>query len=286
MLARQAVVLCVCLTGALVLGSCSSGPKAPAQGTPEWYWNAAAEQFSRGDFVKTQESLEKLMASDNPYKRRAAAWHLVVLGGLAKGNKELADAYEAGSTASKTRAGEFRRVMGEVRRQARLYSIGLAQEVERFQKEFGDAPKIPLEFSFPRGSATEVIMLDRVRKGIMPPEGERALALQRMLERGVLLETAAVVGAGMDTAKAAEMFKRQPAETPRVVFLHAVASSLVDQASLFDRKKLNEPDKKKILLEMASSCLKAAGDQDEALKKKAKDLQEKIDKEQKALSKG
>jgi hypothetical protein len=280
----KAAVLCLAIAAVFV--SCSSGPAPPKPGTHEWYWNAAVEQFTRGDLAKSQEHLEKLMATDNPYKKRAATWHLVVLAGLAEGHKELAEAYDAGAIMSKTQGADFRRLVQELRRAARMYSLGLAQEVERLQKDTAEAAQFTLEFPFPRGSATEVITLDRVRKGMLPQESERGTAEQRTLERAVLLETAAVVGAGQDTAKAAELFKQQPVAVPRAVFLLGLATSLFEQSALFDRKKMNEPDKKKILLEMAASCLKSAGEGDAAWKKKAKELQAKIEKERKALPAG
>jgi hypothetical protein len=163
----------------------------------------------------------------------------------------------------------------------------MAEELNRFQKDLAAAPKVTLEFSFPRGSPTEFITLDRIRNGAPPTEAERATTEQRTLERGVLLETAGVVGAGEDTAKAAEMFKTQPVEVPRAEFFFGLADSLVEQSAIFDRRKLNEPDKKKILLDMAAACLKEAGEgPDEAWKKKAKELQARIEKEQKTLPKG
>ena len=70
------------------------------------------------------------------------------------------------------------------------------------------------------------------------------------------------------------------------MFLCGLAEGLLEQTKVFDRKKLNEPDKKKILLQMASDCLKPAAEGDDAaLKKKAKALQDKIAKEQKTLGK-
>lgn len=281
---QAAALLCVGVVG--TLSSCSSGPPAVKMGTPEWFWNATTEQFGKGELAKAQEHLEKIMATDNPYKRRAAPWHVVILAGLAEGHKQLAEAYDAGATAARAQGGEFRRVAQESQRAARMYSMGLAQEVEKLQKEMGDAAKYPLEFSFPRGNPSEITTLDRVRKGILPPEAERATAQRRTIERGVLLETAAVVGAGEDTAKAAALFKTLPVEVPREVFLYGVAGSLFTQAAIFDRRKLNEPDKKKLLLDMAARCLKpAAESSDEALKKKAKELLGKIEKEQKTLPK-
>jgi len=275
---------CFSLAAALVLSGCS-GSSAPKFGTPEWYWAAAREQFSKGDLAKTQEHLEKIIASDNPYKKRAATWQVVVLAGMAQGYKELSDAYDAGSSQSKTQVRDFQRLTRDLRRLSRQYSMGLAQEVDRLKKEMGDAEQITLEYAFPRGGPAEVGTLDRVRKGVLPMESERANAESMSLARGVLLQTAAAVGAGQDTAKASELFKTQPVPVPRAVFLFALADRLVEQAGLFDRRKLNEPDKKKLLLDMATDCLKPAQSADAALKKKAKALQEKIDKERKSLPK-
>ncbi|MBI3666100.1 MAG: hypothetical protein HY236_07725 [Acidobacteria bacterium] len=269
------------------LVSCSFGPAPPKMGTPEWYWAAANEQFNKGDLVKTQEHLEKIMASDNPFKHRATTWHLVVLAGMAHGYKALAEAYDAGEKQSQTQAVEFRRVVNDMQRLSRQYSMGLAQGVDRLQKESVAAQQLTLEFPFPHGNQVESVTLDRARKGIFPSEAERESAERWTVARGVMQETASAVGAGTDTAKAAEMFKTQPVEVPRAVFLLGVGDSLYEQSAIFDRRKLNEPDKKKLLLEMASDCLKPAAESDDQnLKKKAKDLQAKIEKDQKALPKG
>ena len=283
---RQAVALVFCLAMVLPFASsCSSGPTIK-MGRPEWYWTAAKEQFAAGDFVKTQEHLEKLMATDNPYRARAATWHLVVLAGMARGHKDLAEAYEAGGPISKTQGAEFRRTAADMYRHSRQYAMGLAEEMERFHKQMDGVDQYSLEFSFPLGSPTENITLGRVRKGILPQESERLAAQRQTAARGVLLQTAAVVGAAEDTAKAAEAFKNSPVQVPRAVFLFGLAESLLEQSRIFDRRKLNEPDKRKILLQMAADCMKPAMEAGDATwKKKAKDLQAKIDKEQKTLPK-
>ena len=272
---------------AIVLCSCSSGPAPPKMGTPEWYWSAANEQFAKGDLAKTQEHLGKIMAGENPFKRRAGPWHLVVLAGMAHGYKELAEAYDTGGKQSKTQAAEFRRVVNDMNRLSRLYSMGLAEEVNRLGKESGDAQQFALEFSFPRGSTVESVTVDRVRKAIFPPEAERAMAERWTVARAVMLEAASVVGAGTDTAKAGEMFKTLPVQVPRAVFLLGIGASLFEQSAIFDRRRLNEPDKKRLFLQMASDCLKPAAESDDQnLKTKAKELLAKIEKDQKALPKG
>ncbi|MBI3693352.1 MAG: hypothetical protein HY238_00725 [Acidobacteria bacterium] len=272
---------------ALFLSSCGpSGPTPPKMGTPEWYVAAAREQFEKGDLTKTQEHLEKVMASDHN-RGRVAAWYLVLLEGMAGGYRELAEAYDEGSTQTKTQSAEFRRTVNDVRRYSKQYCLTLAQELGRFQKESSGSNEVSLDFQFPLGSPVEDSSLGRIRKGMLPPDSERATAQRTTVARGVLLATASAVGAGEDTAKASEMFKTPPVKVPRVVFLLGMGENLVDESKVFDRKKLNEPEMKMKLLEMAAECAKPASESDDAaLKKRAKALADKIAKEQKGPRKG
>jgi len=265
--------------------SCQTGPAPPRMGTAEWYWTAAREQYALGDYPKTQEHLEKIMVGEGAYKTRASTWHLVMLIGMARAYRELADAYEEGAPDAKAAATEFRRTVNDYRRISRQYTIGLAEEATRLQKELAGAEKVTLEFAFPTGSAVEPPTVGTIRKGFSPPDADRASALRQSLVRGVLLEAADL--AGEDPAKAAETFKTQPVQVPRAVFLHGLADGLVDQSALFNRKKLQEPDKKKILLDLADSYAKAADEAatEDAWKKRIKDLQAKIEKEKKAIGK-
>jgi len=270
---------------ALSLVSCKSGPPPVRMGTAEWYWNAAREQYAAGDFVKTQEHLEKLMDGDSQFKARAASWYVVLLAGMARGSRELADAYEDGAPAAKAQTADFRRTVNDQRRMARHSRSLLAEQINRVQQETDKADKVALEFAFPIGSAAEPPTLINIRKGLLPQDAERASVNRQSIARGIVLQAAAAVGE--DPAKAAEMFKAQPLEVPRFVFLHGVADGLVEQSALFNRKKLQEPDKKKILLDLAAGCAKSAGEAagDDAMKKKIKDLQAKIEKEQKSIGK-
>jgi hypothetical protein len=287
MLRPPAVPLLSCLAAVLCLTSCSTGPAPAKPGTPEWYWMAANEQAAAGDLVKTQEHLEKVGLSDNPFKARAAIWHLVMSGGMALGYKDLAQAYEDGSTLSKTQSGDLRRRANDCVRLSKQYCMVLAEELGRLHKESADAAEFALEFTFPQGSAVEDTTLGRIRKGTLPPAEELAKAERSAIKRGVLLATASVVGAGDDTAKTYTLFQTKPVKVPRAVFLYGIADGLVEESKIFDRKRLNEPDKKKLVLQLASDCLKPASQSDDAaLKKKAKALGEKVAKEQKSLPKG
>jgi len=254
-------------------------------GTPDWYWLSAKEQYAAGDLAKTQEHLEKIMEGENQYKAKASIWHLVLLAGMARGHRELADAYETGAPGARAQTAEFRRTVNDQRRTSKQYSIGLAQEITRFQKESAGAEKVALEFPFPSGSASEPAALVNIRKGSLPNDADRAATHRQTIARGMVLQVAAVVGE--DAAKAQELFKTVPVEVPRAVFLQGMADSMTEQAALFSRKKLQEPDKQKLMLELASGCAKSAAEaaSDDKLKKKIKDLQAKIEKDQKNLGK-
>ena len=274
------------LVSAAWLSSCSSQPSAPKFGSPEWYWSGARDQFAAGDFAKAQEHLEKLLATSSPLKERAAVWHLVLLAGMAEGYRDLAEAYSDGEKASKDQGREFHRIVIDMQRSLRQYTIGLAEDAGRFNKEMGSAPQVAMDFTFPNGTATEVATLERVRKGIFPAEADRLSAQRQALARQMVLSTTAMAGAGKDSAKATEMFKTQPVQVPRATFFMVLAQNLLDGSAIFDRKKLNDPDKKKILLQLAADCLKSAGEGgDAATQKQAKDVRAKIEKEQKAVDK-
>ncbi len=282
---RRVMGAWVACTAVFSLVSCQSGPPPVKMGTPDWYWLSAKEQYATGDLAKTQEHLEKIMEGENQYKAKASIWHLVLLAGMARGHRVLADAYEDGAPGAKAQTAEFRRTVNDQRRTSRQYSIELAEGVTRFQKETASAEKVALEFPFPSGNASEAAILLNIRKGSLPNEADRAAVHRQTIARGMVLQTAAVVGE--DVAKAQELFKTLPVEVPRAVFLQGMADSMAEQATLFSRKKLQEPDKQKLLLELASGCAKSAAGatSDDKLKKKIKDLQAKIEKDQKNVGK-
>src|SRR5713226_4698427 len=211
---RLAVVVPFLFLGVLVLlSSCSSGSTAK-MGTPEWYWNAANEVFTTGDLTKTQEHLEKVLLSDNPFKGRATIWHLIMSGGMALGYKDLAEAYDEGGAAAKSGAAEFRRRSGDALRYSKQYCIAEAQELEQLLKATG-ANEYSLEFAFPAASPSEDPALGRLRKGMMPPQEELAQAERMTIKRGVLIETSRTLGAGNDTSKTAALFEKKPVKVAR-----------------------------------------------------------------------
>src|ERR1035437_5769735 len=77
------VAIALATLGLVAAGtSCSSGPQPPQPGTPEFFWAAAKETYLAGDFVKTSEHLQRILATGNEFSARARAWDTVISSGL------------------------------------------------------------------------------------------------------------------------------------------------------------------------------------------------------------
>src|SRR5437868_2229127 len=83
------------IVGLLAVTSCSTGPQPPQPGSPAFFWNAAKETYRAGDYLKTSENLQRILATDNEFTARARAWDTVISAGLTQAYMELADTWEA-----------------------------------------------------------------------------------------------------------------------------------------------------------------------------------------------
>jgi hypothetical protein len=233
--------------------SCSTST-APQPGTPAYFWAAAKETFAANDYAKTSEHLDKILASDNEYTARARPWALILISGTARGYMDLADNFEYGVKAKKADPGGFRKCISNSRSTAGRLGLQFAEAFMRFQK--GKDDPIVLGFNFPSGSAAAVPEFARASIGqpLLPTEIESAQ--RHAIERGILLQTCAAVGAPDDTAKALDLFKSGNAQVSRTTFLAGMADSLYDQAQLYGPRKLDDPEKLKIFSNLAMSALK------------------------------
>lgn len=276
---NQTAVFLAFLTLTLLLAGCASGPAPPAKGTPAFYWQAANETFTTGDYMKTSDHLEALAKGENEFTARAYPWRLVLSAGLAKGYLELADAFENGGRANKTNPTPFRRQMSDYRSMASRFSLQFAETLEAYEKTKPEG-EIPLDFPMPRGSAAMVAALGKAGSGILVVSPELDTAQKQALERAVLLAVCKAAGAAGDTAKAREMFKTPPVKTKREVFFTALAENLLDLSKLFTPMKLDQPDRLEFFLKHATEALQGVPDS-----KDLKELKSKIQAEQKKVKK-
>ncbi len=276
----------VSLLMAALFWGCSGGPSGPATGTPEWYWQAAAENFGNGDLAKTEEHLSNLVKSESEWQKRGAAWRLVVLSGLARGYMDLGDAYTDGAKNNEGKAAQFRNPIQQYQRYARQFAIALAESVGPFQKSIASDATVTLDFSFPGGSANESAVLARVSGGTFPTEAPRAEAEDETLMRGVLLQATLLSVSGDDVSKARAAFEGGAAEVPRQVFLAGLGRTLYSTSEVFDRLHLNQPDILTVLVQRSEQCLELALDtEDEEIKKIVESAKEEIAEEEKERDK-
>jgi hypothetical protein len=276
--AKRSIALFAVILAFLLSTSCSSGPTGPVMGTPAFYWAAAKETFAAGDYTKTLEHLDKLLAGNNEYKDRALAWDLALTSGLAGGYIDLSEAFDTGAKSARSAALDFRRQASNFRTYASRLALQQAERLDEFNQAKADT--VPVVFGYPKGSAADVPQLAKVLKGVMPLAADMDMLQKRCLERAVLLAVCGAVGAPNDTAKAQQLLAGADAKAPRAAFQMAMATSLQRNSQIYARDKLDQPDKATILLQRASESLKGVPESKDskALGTKIQDALKKLNK--------
>jgi hypothetical protein len=222
-------------------------------GSPGFYWQGAREVYKAGDYMKTLQNLDNLLATDNEYTARALPWVLVLKSGIAEGYMEAADNYAVGVRNNRTDPSAFRRQVADNRNAASQLALQFAEDFGKLDKLKGD--NITLEFAYPKGTAAPVSQFTKVTTGIVLTPTETEAAQQRTVERGVLLATCRAAGASNDTAKTEELMKTGVATVPRATFMTAMADSLFRFSQLYVTDKLDEPQKMDALIQRAQAAL-------------------------------
>lgn len=271
---KRSVAFCALLSGLLWCVSCSSGPAAPEKGTPGFYWQAARETYAAGDYAKTLEHLDNLVATDNEFTARALPWSLALTSGMAAGYMELADDYAIGARVNKSDPSGFRRTVSGARGNANRLALQFAENFGKFQ-QLKDGP-VTLAFAFPKGSGGQVALLTKVTSGMVLPAADTDMVQKRTLERGVVLAVCRAAGAPDDLGKTEEILKTGEAQVPRNTFLLAMTQALYQESQLYAPDKLDEPQKMTILSQRAEQALQGLPES-----KETKELAAKLDKAKK-----
>ena len=267
---RRSSFLVAVVGFSLIGAACSSGPRPPQPGTPAFYLAAAKSTYASGDFVKTNDNLSQLASSE--FGAQTQPWAIVISAGLAKGYTDLAENFEFGARANRGNPTPFRRQTTQLRNLASAATMQCVETTHKFL-EANKADPIVFDFGYPTGSAVEPVQLQRVAKGMILPDSDVESLQKTMVQRGVLLTVTRAVGANDDSAKALDVFKAGEVKVPRAVFLTALGKSLFDQADLYTPRKLDQPERLKVVCEHASEALKGAPQT-----KETKELLGKIDK--------
>jgi hypothetical protein len=269
----------IAIGAAALLTSCSSGPEAPAKGTPAFYWQAAKETQAGGDMANTNDHLSKLLRGENEFAGKAQVWKLVLASGMAKGYMEYADAFEFGARANKTNQMQFRKQVSDLRGGANALALEVAEVFGNFQQKNKDA-EVVLAFPFPSASPAMVAQVAKVSTGAMLPSDEIESGLKNVLKRSVMMAACGATGSKEDVAKAQDMFKAGEVKVPRAVFVQYMAGVLYDQSQLYTELKLSNPERMKIFVSKADEALKTVPES-----KESKELAAKIEAAQKKMKK-
>lgn len=260
-----------------ILISCSSGPEPIKPGTPAFFWNAATENYLKGDYPKAAEQLGKILNTENEFTARARPWRLILLAGLAKGHMDLANSFEMGARQNKANPTPFRKETMDNRSNASNYATQFVSDFAKFSKVPAE-PQIALAFPAPPGSPAKLPFLDKVASGLQPSIGEVENARRDTIRRSVLLTTCGAAGVENDAARVTEILKSGSATVPRDAFLKAMADTLYEQAGLFGKQKLGRPDHQKHFLNMTVEALKGVSDT-----KESKELKKKVETDLKSI---
>jgi hypothetical protein len=262
------------LAATLTLASCSQGGSSlPKPGSPGFYWSSANSAYKAGDFVRTDEELQRILVSDNEFTARARVWDTVLVAGLAQGYTALADTYEAGAKANRQNPLSYRKRVSELRNLGGNMVIQLAENIHKYVESDKD-PQAVMAFTFPAGSATEHPNLKRIASGLFMQDSDTAQTQTAMLQRGVVLALCRIMGNPDNTAKTLEMFQTPEVRVPRETFLFAAAKLLDETSGVFGSKQLDLPNKLKIAAQESIGALQAIPET-----KDTKALKEKIRKD-------
>jgi hypothetical protein len=240
----------------LILGatSCATGPRPPEPGSPAFFWGAAQQTFKAGDLQKTNDDLLEVLQTDNDFSAKARAWEIAITAGMGEGADDLAVAYEGGARMNRANPGPFHRHVSQLRTMAGHTALEFAQQVHALVAK-DKSTEIALDFPFPPGSAAEPPALGKVTAGVLLLDAAASNLETAMLQRGTVQVICKLTGNPDDPAKALEAFKTTPVNVKREVFLLAAARILYDQSELFSSKKLDQPQRLKVLCDTALEAL-------------------------------
>lgn len=274
--------LCAGVVMAMLLAACS--PPTPRPTGDARVYDDAKDMFKRGRFDRTLEFTEDLAREKPPkaFTQRAQLLRLVAYAGIMQGYKDLADAYNKGAEETKNPRFqvEYKRLRGDALRAGGQAALGLG-EVAHSLTEGSQVPnELTLEAPYPTTEGPlEVPELIKVRSGAWIEPEQQEAASKSAQQKGVDDVLGAIVGG--DRSKARSAMNAGPVKIEGVTFALFVGRQLVDAAGFFDRKRLRDYQKMKVLCDEADGAATAAlallkDKPDKDKEKAAKKLQDQV----------
>jgi hypothetical protein len=250
-----------------IVAAVSCGPTNPSTepGTPAFYWKAAGDTFASGDYDKTNRNLGELVRKQGEFTARAQPWLLILTAGVGRGYAELADNFEYGARSNKINPGPFRAKVGTYRQMAGQAALQFAETFQEFEKRDQTQP-VPLDFPYPSGSSMKVPELAQVANGVLVSDALLPSIEKRAIQRGVLNAVFEAAGAPEDAGKTQALFKAGNVQVPADLFAMAMAKNLYGLARLFERQKLDMPQRVEILCNQGQNALRTVKESKESKK--------------------
>ena len=263
-------------------GGGGGGEAGPRLGTPEYSWALAAEFQQMGQFDKAIEPLDNLAEGDSDLKNKAILWRAVLQDGQARGHQELAEGYRLAMEEDDSLMAKFQNPLQQAYRDARQYSIDFVESLGELEDAIGSGAK--LEFPVPEGSAAKPAPLAAIEKGEEVLDSMLGTLPELTLTRGVLLAGAELAGKGDDVDQAASAIGSGGVALNEDETRLVIAKMLLDRSVLFDKKRLYQPDIRKIVIDRAEQWAQPyLESENEDLKAQAEQLMKEVEDERREL---
>ena len=241
------------LLGAVLSASITACTPAPEGAN---FWVQVQREWESRDYPDPLNYLNDVLRSENTFNGRAAALKVTILGGMARAALEIEDACSTGIyLVAQWETKPYKNCIDQFRFQARSRTLGLMDALGEFDKVAADADTVSLDFSLPKASAAPSYMVGRTRVGAMPVEKAFEPAVERVVDRQLVLQVQDLVGAAEFSA-AVGMFESPPVTVSKAGFLVGVAKTLLAAATIFEKDRLNDEPKRTAILKRAREDLK------------------------------
>lgn len=246
---RAPTLLWMALAAVALTLSCSGGPSGPQQGTPEWYMEAAIDNYALSDFTKTVEQLDEATKATGELGARAVMWHAVLTAGLARGYDELQATFEEGMEANEARTSEFQNHITDYRRRTRVNAIEFTENVGKVQSLIEGQETVTFDFPLPPGNASASPILESVRMGNQVPAQLTAM-VDQTLTSGIYSVTSDLTG-GTEFAKLASDAQGAGIQATPDQISFGIGRILLDISVMFDRDGINEHRVREQMVQLA-----------------------------------
>lgn len=223
----------------LLLASCQ-GPIVAR--SPEARYVLAQEQILNANYSPALDTLAKVVrdSPESAWAPPARVLRIALLGGMARGYRQIAESYLAGHK----QAGEagyaprMRSVGMDYFGRARGRSLELVEAMDQMAAE-GFSHPVEINFAVPKGTADAGPVLDQIRGGTWVKDEELMRAERAAVRRGLVVMLARLASAADDLEQAARLrgpnWRIEPAR-----FYLGVAQEMVDISSIYAPEALGD----------------------------------------------